>query len=235
MSKKAWIIFAAICVVLLGGLVYLSSKDRVDVSNIDTSKAQKGDERSGGIADRVYGKADSKVVLIEYGDFQCPGCGAAFSTIHTLKEKYKDQLAFVFRNFPLASIHPNARAAAAAAEAAGLQNKYWEMHDKLYENQNSWGSTASNERTNVFAVYAQELGLNVDRFKTDLASETVNKKINFDQALGKKIGVNATPTFYLNDKKLDSIQSADGGVDPDKLEKVITDALTQAGIELPKE
>lgn len=235
MSKKAWIIFAVVCVVLLGGLVYISSKDRVDVSGVDTSKVQKGGESSGGIGDQVYGKADSKVVLIEYGDFQCPGCGAAFSTVKTLKEKYKDQLAFVFRNFPLASIHPNARAASASAEAAGLQGKYWEMHDKLYENQNSWGSVASNERTNVFAGYAQELGLNVDKFKSDLAGQDVNKKIGFDLALGKKVGVNSTPTFYLNDQRLDSIRGADGGIEPEKLEKAITDALKQAGIELPKE
>lgn len=235
MSKKAWIIFGAICVVLLSGLVYVSSKDRVNVDNVDAATVQKATEQSGNIADHVFGKADSKVVFVEYGDFQCPGCGSAFAPVKAVTEKYKDQLAFVFRNFPLASLHPNARVAAAGAEAAGLQGKYWEMHDKLYEGQNTWGSLSASERTNFLASYAQELGLNVDRFKTDLAGAEVNKKINFDQAIGKKIGVNSTPTFFLNGKKMDNIYAQNGGVDQELLDKAIVSALKEAGIELPKE
>ncbi len=235
MSKKTWIIFGAICVALLAGLVYISSKDKVNVDNVDTNAIQKATEQSGNIGDHTFGKADSKVMFVEYGDFQCPGCGAAFAPVKAVTEKYKNQIAFVFRNFPLASIHPNARAAAATAEAAGLQGKYWEMHDKLYEGQNTWGSLSSNERTNFFASYAQELGLNVDRFKTDLASQEVNKKINFDQAVGKKVGVNSTPTFFLNGKKMDNIYAQNGGIDQDLLDKAIVSALKEAGIELPKE
>lgn len=235
MSKRAWIIFGAICIVLLGGLVYVSSKDRIDVSNVDANAVQPAAEQSGNIADHVFGKADSKVVLVEYGDFQCPGCGAAFAPIKAASEKYKDQLAFVFRNFPLTSLHPNARTAAAAAEAAGLQGKYWEMHDKLYENQDAWGSLSSSERTNFFATYAQGLGLNVDRFKVDLAGADANKKINFDQALGKKLGVTSTPTFFLNGKKVENIFGQNGRIDPEMLDKALADALKEAGIELPKE
>ena len=235
MSKKAWIIFAAICVALLAGLVYFSSKDRVNLDGVDVNAVQKPNEQSGNIADHVFGKADSKVMFVEYGDFQCPGCGSAYAPVKEVTEKYKDQLAFVFRNFPLSSLHPNARAAAAAAESAGLQGKYWEMHDKLYENQNTWGSVSASERTDFFATYAQELGIKVDQFKTDLASTGVNKKINYDQAIGKKVGVNATPTFFLNGKKMDNIYGANGSVDQEKLDKVIADALKAAGIELPKD
>jgi protein-disulfide isomerase len=233
-SKKAWIIFAAICVALLAVLVYVSSKDKVNVSDVNTNSVLKASKQSGNIADHTFGKTDSKVILIEYGDFQCPGCGAAYQPVKAVTEKYKDQLTFVFRNFPLASKHPNARAAASAAEAAGLQGKYWEMHDMLFENQNTWGNLSTTERATFFADYAQELGLNVDKFKTDMASTGVNQKINFDQALGKKQGVSGTPSFYLNGKVAD-IFGESGGADEEKLDKVIVDALKEAGIPLPKE
>lgn len=234
MSKKAWIIFAAVCVVLLGVLVYASSKDRIDVSNVDANAIQKADKQSGNIADHVFGKKDSKVIFIEYGDFQCPGCGGAFPAVKEVTEKYKDQLAFVFRNFPLSSLHPNARSAAAAAEAAGLQGKYWEMHDALYSNQSAWENLASDKRTDFFADYASNFGLDINKFKTDLASAEVNQKINFDQAVGKKMGVSATPTFFLNGEKPE-IYNSQGGVDQEKLDKAIASALKKAGINLPKE
>lgn len=233
MSKKAWIIFSAICAVFLGILVFLSLKDRIDVSGVDTNTILKGTKQSGGLGDHVYGKADSKVIFTEYGDFQCPGCGAAHPTVKKVLEKYKDQVAFVFRNFPLASLHPNARAAAAAAEAAGLQGKYWEMHNKLYESQAAWETLSPTERTNFFAGYANDLGLSIDKFKTDMASNEVNQKISFDQALGKKLDINATPTFVLNGKKGPDIYNAQGGVDEDKLDTALAKALKDKGVSVP--
>ncbi|HEU5122381.1 MAG TPA: DsbA family protein [Candidatus Saccharimonadales bacterium] len=235
MSKKTWIIFAAVCVVLLGGLVYVSSKDRINLDNVDTNAVQKANEQSGGIGDHVYGKADSKVMLVEYGDFQCPGCRAAYGSVKSVTEKYKEHLAFVFRNFPLSSLHPNARTAAAAAEAAGLQGKYWEMHDALYENQSAWENAAADKRTEIFADYATTLGLDIEKFKTDLISPEINKKINYDQAIGKKLGVSATPTFYLNGKKAESIYNNQGGIDQEKLDKAVREALEGAGIQLSKD
>jgi protein-disulfide isomerase len=245
LSKKAWIIFAAICIVLLGGLVYLSSKSKVDVGSIDTNKIQTATAASGDIADHVFGKADSKVMLVEYGDYQCPGCGSAYPAIKQVTEKYEGQLAFVFRNFPLADKHPNARAAAAAAEAAGIQGKFWEMHNKLYETQASWGSLASDKRGSFFEGYAQELGLKTDVFKTNFASTKVGTKINFDQAIGKKAGVNATPTFYLNGQPVDQyvkdgaiVSSDTAGASPiwsdaSALEKlVLIPAFKSAGIDI---
>lgn len=231
MSKKAWIIFAAVCIVLLGGLVYLSGKNKVNVGSVDTNTIQKASEQSGGIADHVFGKADSKVVLVEYGDFQCPGCGRAHPNVKAVTEKYKDQAAFVFRNFPLSSIHPNARAAAAAAEAAGLQGKYWELHNMLYENQSQWSSLSADARTGFFADYAGQLGLKVDTFKTDFASSKVTQKINYDIALGKKADVSATPTIFLNGKQIEQ----DIWQDEKKLDDAFADALRKNNIALPAE
>lgn len=231
MSKKAWLIFVAIVVLLLGGLIYLSNKNKVtiDTSTIDTSKVQPANAQSGDIADHVFGKTDSKVVFVEYGDFQCPGCGGMHPTIKELTEKYEGQMTFIFRNFPITSIHPNARIAAATAEAAGLQNKYWEMHNKLFENQSSWESLSGQQRTDFFVGYARELGLDVEQFKQDLASTKVNQKISFDQALARKDKVSSTPTFYLNGKQV--LQETWG--DKTKLETAITDALKAEGIALP--
>lgn len=229
MSKQAWIIFSAVCVLVLGSLIYFSNANRVDVSKIDTNSIQPASAASGNIADHVFGKADSKVLLIEYGDFQCPGCGSVHPTVKKLSEKYKDQMAFVFRNFPITSKHPNARAAAAAVEAAGLQNKYWEMHNKIFESQNAWGSLGANERTKFFTDYAAELELDKDKFTSDLASSTVNQKISFDQALGKKAGANATPTFILDGKQLDNEWTNEA-----KFEEMIVNTLKAKGIALPE-
>ena len=204
MNKVTWIIFSAVVVLILGGLVVYSrmSSPSTDVSAIDANSIIAASDQNGQIADQVYGKADSKVVLIEYGDFQCPGCAAAHPQVKAAMEEYKDRVAFVFRNFPLTNIHPNARAASAAAEAAGLQGKYWEMHNRLFEAQADWETLTGEQRTNLFTSYASELSLDQDRFKTDLASTNVNTKISFDQALGKKVGVDSTPTFFLNGEKL---------------------------------
>ena len=180
MSGKAWIIFIAVCVVLFGGLVLWSGRDRVDVSGVDTNKIQTAAVNSGNIADHIFGNKDSKVVLVEYGDFQCPGCGSVHPTVKALSEKYEGQLAFVFRNFPLTSIHPNARAAAATAEAAGKQGKYWEVHNTLFESQDEWSSASTNERGSLFAGYAEQAGLDKAAFTATLtdSSADINKKIN---------------------------------------------------------
>lgn len=230
MSKKAWIIFASACIVLLAGLIYISSKDKVDVTNVNTGNILSASKQSGNIADHVFGKQDSKVIFIEYGDFQCPGCGSAYPTVKSVTEKYKGQVSFVFRNFPLTNLHPNAKAAAAAAEAAGLQGKYWEMHDALYENQASWENLQANQRTDFFASYAKNFGLDVTKFKADMASTKITQKINFDIALGKKDDVNATPTMLLNGKPVDQ----DTWSEEAKLDKAFADELKAKDIKLPK-
>jgi protein-disulfide isomerase len=249
-TRNTWIIFTVIVVALFGGLIYLSSKDSVDVNKIDENKVIAASDSSGGVGDHVFGSSANKVVLIEYGDFQCPGCGAAYSPIKEVTEKYKDQLTFVFRNFPLTNIHPNAKAAAAAAEVAGESDKYWEMHDKLYQNQDGWKSASAGDRTDIFATYAEEIGLNKKSFVASLENniDTLNKKINFDIALGRKAGVNSTPTFFLNGESL-TFDVKDGKLIPsdddqstppvwtnaEDFEKLIlVPAFKEAGIDISK-
>jgi protein-disulfide isomerase len=204
MNKVTWIIFGAVIVLVFGGLVVYShaSNPGIDVGSVDTNSTIAASKQNGQIADHTFGKIESKVVFVEYGDFQCPSCGSAHPQVQAATEAYKDKVLFIFRNFPLTTIHPNARAAAAAAEAAGLQGKYWEMNNTLYGSQADWENLTGDQRTNIFTGYAGQLGLDEAKFKTDLASSAVNSKISFDQAIGKKINVNATPTFYLNGKKL---------------------------------
>jgi protein-disulfide isomerase len=145
------------------------------------------------------GGANAKVTLEEYGDYQCPPCGALFPDLKTLEKEYGDQLRFVFRQFPL-QMHKHAFAAAHAAEAAGLQGHFWEMHDMLYQNQLSW-SVAEDARP-VFIQYAQMLGLNVDRFTRDMDSPEVAARVMADSERGKAAGVEGTPTVFINGRQL---------------------------------
>lgn len=216
MTKKTWIIFIVVCLVIFGGLIFSSRSKKIDVSKVDGNKVLTASQDSGNIGDHTFGKTDSKVVLVEYGDFQCPYCGRAFAGIKKVTEEYKDKIAFVFRNNPLPSLHPNAKSAAAAAEAAGLQGKYWEMHDELYTKQDAWSNLGTDERTKAFVDYAKTIGVkDLDKFKTDMAAEGVNAKINYDLSLGQKAGVTGTPSFFLNGEKIsddiaDSVINGDG-------------------------
>lgn len=204
MSKVAWIIFGSIVVLVLGGLVVYSrlNSPSANVNAVDNNSIIAASDQNGQIADHTFGKTDSKVVLVEYGDFQCTSCGGAHPQIKEITEEYKDRILFIFRNFPLTTIHPNARAAAAAVEVAGLEGKYWEMHNLIFETQSEWSSLTGTTRTEKFAEYAASLGLNKETFIEKLASKDINQKISFDQALGKKVKVEATPTFFLNGDKL---------------------------------
>jgi protein-disulfide isomerase len=202
MNRTRWIAFVVICVVVLGGLVVFSKKDTVNVSKEDPTKAVS--ETATSIGDHVTGNTSSKVVLIEYGDFQCPYCGQAYPQLSAVKDAYKDKIAFMFRNFPITTAHPNALAAATAAEAASLQGKYWVMYNKLYQTQQEWSTVDASKRTDVFAGYAQQLGLNADTFKSDLSDPRINEKINRDRAFAKELNITSTPTLYIGDKKLDS-------------------------------
>lgn len=230
MDRNRWIIFAAICIVLLGALIVNKKGDDVNVDKINADKVITADKKDAEIPDHTFGSTENKTVLIEYGDFQCPGCSSLFPSLKTLKEKYKDQLTFVFRNFPLTTIHPNALAAATAAEAAGLQDKWWEYHNTLYENQNAWASADTSQRTDIFVGYAKDLGLNTTTFKKDLESDKIAQKISRDQALGKKIGATSTPTLVLDGK----VVAQDQWSSPEKLESTIREAIKASGQTLPE-
>lgn len=222
MDRTRWIIFIGACVVMLGGLIFFSSKDKVDTSNTDPATIV----TTGDIPDHVYGNKESKVVLIEYGDYQCPGCGAAAPQVKAIADEYKQDIAFVFRNFPITSIHPNALAAAAVAEAAGQQGKFWEMHDLLYQTHSVWSNYSIDERSKSFEGYAKQIGLDIEQYKTDAGSKKVSNKISLDKSLGAKAGVESTPSFFLNGTEVDKdtvsdVMSGKG----DKLRQKIDEAL----------
>src|SRR5690349_8292607 len=127
MNKLKWVIFTVIVLSIFGGIIWVSKSQNTVAFDGDATKII----TQAPIGDHVLGTEAQKVVLIEYGDFQCPGCGSMYPTVHELTEKYKDKLTFIFRNLPLTTLHPNALAAATAAEAAGLQGKFYEMYDML--------------------------------------------------------------------------------------------------------
>ncbi|MFZ2125702.1 MAG: thioredoxin domain-containing protein [Candidatus Saccharimonadales bacterium] len=230
MSKKAWIIFAVLTIGIFALLVVCSNSTKVNISSIDENAIQVGNAQNGNIADHVFGKIDSKVTLIEYGDYQCPGCGAEHVLVKAILDTYKDKIRYVFRNFPLTSIHPNAKAASATVEAAGLQNKYWEMHNKVYEAQSAWVNLLAGERDSLFTTYAKDLGLDMDKFKTDIVSKEINNKINYDTAIARKLNINGTPSFYLNGT---AIKGETWGDDA-KFRAAIDSELTKNNIALPK-
>lgn len=149
--------------------------------------------------DRVKGDKAAKALLIEYSDFQCPACATYEPMLEQAVAEYGERVAFVYRHFPLRQIHPNAQLAAQAAEAAGMQSKFWEMHDKLFDTQTAW-SSLSNPR-DTFKTYAESLELNVETFMTDLDSETTKSAVEADYQSGVKANVQGTPTFYLNGAK----------------------------------
>ncbi len=210
MNKVGWIIFSAAVVLLLGSLVVWTriTNPPIDLTGIENNSIVAASEQNGNIADHTKGSDANKILLVEYGDYQCPSCGGAHPNLNTLMEEYGENITFVFRNFPLTSIHPNARAAGAVAEAAGLQGKFWEMHDKLYETQSDWSSLDATKRTDMFNGYAEGLSLDMSKFTADIAAANVNDKINFDMALGKSVKVSATPSFFLNGEKVDDTTSS---------------------------
>lgn len=141
-------------------------------------------------------KVSSPVLLEEYGDYQCPPCGQLYPELKKLEAEYGDQLRIVFRHFPLPKLHKNAMAAARAAEAARNQNKFLEMHDRLYLNQNAWSVVA--DALPIFTSYARELRLNVEQFTRDMGSSAVEQRIVADIQRGAAAGVTGTPTVFID-------------------------------------
>ncbi len=147
-------------------------------------------------SDHSEGSKNAQITLVEYGDYQCPHCRRAYPIVKKIQEAMGDKLRFVFRNFPLTKIHPNALHAAEASEAAAAQGKYWEMHDLLFENQ-----YALDDRS--LLGYADSLGLDVEKFAADLENGTYEEKVRADFYAGIESGVNGTPTFFINGYRYD--------------------------------
>ena len=157
--------------------------------------------------DWSLGSKTAGVVLIEYGDYQCPACAAYHNFTKQLVAEFGENITFVYRHFPLRRIHPNTDISAQAAEAAGKQGKFWEMHDLLFKNQNAWAKSLSAER--IFVEYAATLGLNTEQFKNDLDSDEIKDKINQDLASAEKANLPGTPSFFLNGQAIENPQSYD--------------------------
>ena len=146
--------------------------------------------------DHAEGPADAPLTLVEYGDYQCPYCGAAYPVVKRLQKTLGKRVRFVFRNFPLTQLHPYALIAAEAAEAAALQEKFWEMHDLLFEQQTLL-------KPEIIRVWAKKIGLKLEQFETDIKQSVVEKRIKEDRQSGIRSGVNGTPTFFINGTRYD--------------------------------
>jgi protein-disulfide isomerase len=147
----------------------------------------------------VLGNPDAPVTLEEFGDFQCPPCGILSGPINQLEQDYRPRLRVIFRHFPL-TMHRHAREAALASEAAGQQGRFWQMHDVLYREQAAWSKAADVQP--LFDAYAGMLGLKIDRFKKDMESDEVKRRVTADQEQGAALGITITPTIFINNRAL---------------------------------
>lgn len=166
--------------------------------------------------DHSVGRAEAPVTLVEFGDFECSYCGMAYPIVKQMQDAMGDQLRFVFRNFPLAEIHPHAEHAAEAAEVAADVDHFWEMHDLLYERQDRLGDQA-------LVRYAQELGMDADEMRTDLEDGTFADRVRRQFMSGVRSGVNGTPTFFINGERFDGAWN-----DPGAFLRALRDAASAA-------
>jgi protein-disulfide isomerase len=150
-----------------------------------------------GEQDHIQGSADAKYTLVEYGDYECPHCGHAYPIVKRVQKHFGKKLRFVFRNFPLAEMHPHAESAAESAEFAGAQGKFWEMHDALFENQQQLGGA-------LYLKLAQQIGLSPQDLRAAVEQREYLPRVKADFTGGVRSGVNGTPTFFINGKRHDA-------------------------------
>lgn len=198
-------------VAVIGGAVFFFSRP-TNAPKIDASLLAPADSHK-------IGSPSAAVILVEFGDFQCPACGAYHKVVKELQNRHKDTLALVFRHFPLSS-HQNAMPAARAVEAAASQGKFWEMYNKVYENQNEWSK--EKDPWAIFDTYAKDLGINVEQLRKDVSSEVVQKRIDRDMADALRLGINATPTFFINNERIKNPPSLE------EFDKLIAAAIAKA-------
>jgi protein-disulfide isomerase len=201
-----FIIVVGVALVTFGSGTMLYRAKRPQVKNIPESQ---GVAARSDASTHVRGNPDAPVTLEEFGDFQCPPCGQFAVFVEELLREYDSRLRVVFRNFPLPA-HEHAREAALAAEAAGFQGKFWEMHDTLYREQLAW-SKAPNARE-LFESYAGTLGLNMDQFKKDMDSDKARERVDSDHALGDSLRINVTPTMFINKRPMEPQEKNPEGI-----------------------
>ncbi len=187
--------------ILMGVILNLSSKSTQTVINVDESQKNlliRDDSH-------VFGKEEAGVEVVEFSDFQCPACAYYYLEFEKFKTTYSSKIKFVFRNFPLTSIHPVAFKAAEAAEAAGSQGKFWEFHNILFENQKEWSILRDEELINKFVDYANEIAISdIAKFRDDLESEAFKSKVQKDMQDAEELNIPGTPTVFVNGKKVEN-------------------------------
>ena len=193
-----WTGFVVVLGLIVWGLIVSMNKP-----HIQSFHSQPGDVRA---TDHVRGPAGAPVTLIEYSDFQCPACGMYYPIIEKLFNESSTTLRMVYRHFPLPQ-HKNALLAARASEAASNQGKFWDMYGLIFTNQTAWSDLDTDKARALFLQYATQLGLNTVSYTKDLDSDAVKAIIDADQQEGVSIGINATPTFFLNGKAIVNPQS----------------------------
>lgn len=197
--KKERIILWIIAVLIIGGTVFALAMLPKKETGPNDQNNQTVELPAVSDADWMAGNKESAVTLIEYGDFQCPACAAYHPLVKKMLEENGQEFRFVYRHFPLRQ-HAQAKDAAYAVEAAGRQGKFWEIYDMVYTHQNDWaGKTNAKD---IFSGYANSLGLNMEQFNQDRGSSEVKDRVEKDTQDGLKAGLNSTPSFFVNGKKI---------------------------------
>jgi protein-disulfide isomerase len=189
MKKHTWkIIFGIAALLMIASIAYGQYASKAANDGVTLER-------------HIKGNPDATVTLTEYGDFQCPACGQFYPIVKSVLDQYGSQIRFEFRNFPLTAIHPHALSSAKAAEAAGVQGKFFEMHDKLFENQKVW--SASPSPVAFYVQYAEELGLDIDLFKQHMRASLIEDEIKNGLQEAQEFGFTGTPSFLLNGEPLE--------------------------------
>lgn len=225
-SSTPLVIIGLLAVVVVGAVLYgvgvfgggsknTNSANNKAGNNGNTAKAPgiPANAPAGAVPPNYAGSPTAVVTIEEFADFQCGSCAAAFPIMNEIKSMYGSRIKFVYRNFPLAiPAHDKSYEAAVATEAAGMQGKFWEMHAQLFQNQQKW--TADPNYRQIWSEYAAKIGLDVQKFTSDLAGIAAKGRVDADMARGRALNVNSTPTVYINgvsvpfnDVKIDSLKS----------------------------
>lgn len=185
-------IIGTVALIVVVAFVFSKPQAGTEAKVVDAAKLVEG-------ATNTTGKADATITVVEFSDFQCPSCKAAQPLVQQLKSEYADSVKFVYRHFPLDSIHPNARLAAQASEAAATEGKFWEFHDLLFAKQEEWADIIDKkELLEKFSEYAAQLDIDKVSFLERIESQEAVAKVNAEADLGKSVEVQATPTFFVN-------------------------------------
>jgi len=203
MKNFLWI--GAIVVVFIGLMLWANGGSDSNLPKFELGVINSLDHVKGKAIDSTA--STTGVVLMEYSDFQCPACRSYYPILREIMQEFGDRITFVYRYFPLTSIHQNAEFSARAAEAAGKQGKFWEMHDLLFEKQNEWAEIGNPYP--LFESYAKLLNISVEQFKTDYGSSAVKDVVRAERMHSLKIGLEGTPSFFINGKQIQNPASLD--------------------------